>query len=159
MPNTSHIFKAIKLDISTHALKSFVRNIKEKRVVYGEFAGQEEKCESIQDAIDYILGSFKVNSDKKYLDNLTIIDIDDYCNIGGPEFDLKEMANDYGFNSIYISAQANDVPNNYQTNYNKLVLYILISDKRYINDFFSKLKYLSGFNQNPGIIAGRIIFK
>lgn len=135
--NASRITSALKKDLSDSMLTNFIGDLQKKSTVSvtGEYNQKEEKFDNILDAVDYILDSFRSDSHKR---NFKMVDIGKYTITN-----IKNVGNDYGFESAYIGL-SKDSDYNFE---------ILISDKRYIG----RLKRL--FYTMPALVVGKLKFK
>ena len=83
--------------------------------VIGCYNKKEERFDSVSEAIDYVLDSFRSDSHKK----LKTVDISKYAIA-----EIEGLGKDYGFESAYIGLSKDS---------DSLDFEILISDKRYIS--------------------------
>ena len=142
--NGGRLSKSIKWDKANLVLGSFVKKITRKIPTQAEYEGEIQEYSSIQDGLDYILESVRLNN-KQY----KVLDIENYDCV-----EMNEISEEYGFEMVYLALDLKNFDHG-----NQLTLNVLISDKRYTNEFISKLKHISGFIQKPGFIAGKLLFK
>lgn len=136
--NGGKIANALKKDIADARLNSFIGDIRKKLTnvfVVGYYNGKEEKFDNILEAVDYVLDSFRSDSNREF----KTVDTSKYA-----ISEIKDMGKDYGFESAYIGMSKDTESLDFE---------ILISDKRYIG----KMKRL--FYNDPAIIIGKLKFK
>jgi len=119
------------IDILNPLLKKAVGDIYEKKNCAATHNNNTEVCDSISDAVDYILESIKFGDKIKY----KIVDLDTYLTL-----DVSPLAKDYGFNGAYIVLPS--IPKKDSK------MELLVSDDKYISGIKSK------FYKNPVFIGG-----
>lgn len=136
--NGGKIASALKKDLADYKLSHFIGDIRKKVTsvsIVGYYNGKEEKFDNILEAVDYVLDSFRSDSNREF----KTVDISKYA-----VAEIEDMGKDYGFESAYIGLSKEE---------NSLDFEILISDKRYIG----KLKRL--FYTDPALVVGKLKFK